>query len=362
MTENFSTAGRSARDLIPVPAVPLETIRQRAHAAQRREGVRRAIVCAALAVAALGVAAGLGVKIYDGIRVWLSGSKAAIEIRSMASVSDPMASELRHAIASATFPVVLPVGLPAGSRLVRIAFAPAERPTSVFLLYENRRTRRSAGFLLTDTAVVNTPGLLLPSGATGPRFGDVYQWRIGSETVIVPQKSDVSFAEVDRLEAAMAKTGPAASLAETEALLRRIIVLGGFPQIADIAERIAPPQGESVLVGRGELAVISGLVEAHKPILDSRTVYLTNIPSVRGIPDFSRATLHSPKVVAVPATGVRAIASVLGSSRPPKDCNCEVLVHALGPAAYQIWKIPIATAAPVQKYTIDEAPVRRPPS
>jgi hypothetical protein len=353
MAANFSTAGRTARERIPVPAVPLETIRERSRAAARREGVRNAILCATLAFAVVGAAAGLGSKIYDGIRVWLSGGTAAIEIRSLVTVSDPTATDLRNAITRATFPVVLPVGLPAGSRVVRLAFAPAERPTSVYLLYENRRTGRSAGFLLTDSSVVNTPGLLLPSGAARPRFGQVYQWRTADETVIVPQESDISSADANRIEAAMARANPASSLAENETLLRRIIVLGGFPQVADVAERIAPPQTVSVLVDRGHLRQVPSLVKSHQPMLDSRAVYLSDIPSVRGRPDFSRATLRWPKVVVISANGVRAIASVLRSSRSPAECNCEILFQQVRSNVYRIWKIPIVPGAPVRKYTVD---------
>ncbi|MGA9419622.1 MAG: hypothetical protein WBV40_10760 [Candidatus Cybelea sp.] len=353
MPANFSTAGRTARELIPVPAVPLETIRERSRAAARREGVRKAILCAALVVAAVGAAAGLGSKIYDGIRVWLSGGKAAIEIRSLVTVSDPTRTELWRAVTDATFPVVLPVGLPADSRVIRIAFAPAEHPASLFIQYKNGRTGLSAGFLLTDSSVVNTPGLLLPSGAARPRFGQVYQWRTAAQTIIVPQESGISSRDINRIEAAMATASPATSLAENETLVRRIIVLGGFFEVADVAERIAPSHGESVLVDRGHLRQVPGLVKNHQPMLDSRTVYLTNIPSVRGKPDFSRATLRWPKAVVISANGVRAIASVLQSSRLPAECNCEILFHQVRRNVYQIWKIPIAGGAPVRKYTVD---------
>lgn len=355
MPADFSTAGRTARERIPVPAVPLEIIRERSRADQRRAGMRKAILCATLAVAAVGAAAGFSSRIYDGIRVWLAGSKAAIEIRSLVTVSDPTATDLRRVVAHATFPVVLPVGLPAGSRIIRIAFAPAAHPTSLFVQYKNGRSGLSAGFLLTDSSAVNTPGLLLPSGAARPRFGEVYQWRTADQSVIVPQASGISSGDINRIEAAMANASPATSLAESETLARRIIVLGGFFEVADAAERIAPSQGESVLVDRGHLRQLASLVKNHQPMLDSRTVYLTNIPSVRGRPDFSQATLYLPKVVVIPANGVRAIASVLQSSSSPKECNCEVLFHQVDRNVYQIWKIPIAVGAPVRKYTVDLA-------
>jgi hypothetical protein len=353
MRADFSAMGRAARELIAAPVVPMEAIRGRAQAARVRDRARMLIACAALAIGALGATVGLDARIYEGIRVWLSGGKAAIEVRSLVLISNPTAPDLRRAVAHATFPVILPVGVPGGSRIIHMGFAPAVRPDAVFVQYRNPRVNFNVGFLLVDSTDVSAAQAFMPTGVAKPRFGDVYQWRVGSETVIVPQKASISADDVRRVEAAMMKTTPSDSLAANEAMLYRITVLGGFYGVADIAERIAPSEGPSVLVDRGHLTLIPSLTEQNKPLLDTRTVHLSDIPTVNGRPDYSRATLYWPRIVAVPASGVRAIATVLRSTSTGLRCQCEILFHQPNPQRYWIWTIPTSAGAPMKKYFVE---------
>jgi hypothetical protein len=348
MRADFSDMGRAARELIAAPVVPMEAIRGRAQAARVRDRARMLIACVALAVSALAATVGLDGRIYEGIRIWLSGGKAAIEVRSLVFVSNPTSPDLRRAVAQATFPVILPVGVPGGSRIIRIGFAPADRPNSIYVQY--RHSRFNVGFLLVDSADVNAGQAFMPTGVARPQFGNVYQWRVGGETVIVPQKASISADDIERVEAAMMKTTPSDSLAANEAMLYRIINLSGLSQIADVAQHVAPPRGPSVLVGRALLASIASLAQRRKPLLDRRTVYLSNIPSVHGRPDFSKAALRWPNVAVISANGVRAIDAVLRST-PGGRCGCEILFHQLSPQSYWIWTIPTATGAPVKKYS-----------
>jgi hypothetical protein len=354
---DFSATGRAARERITVPAVPMETIRGRARAARARNRARMLIAWAALAVGALSATVGLDARIYEGIRIWLSGTKAAIEVRSLVFVSNPSSSDLRRAVAQATFPVILPVGVPDRSRIIHMGFAPAVRPDSVFVQYRNPRVNFNVGFLLVDSAHVDSGQAFMPKSAARPRFGGVYQWRVGSETVIVAQKASISSDDVRRIEAAMMKTSPSDSLAANEAMLYRIVNLGGFFVVADIAERIAPPNGPSVLVDRGHLELISSLAKQDKPLLDTRTVHLSDIPTVNGRPDYSRATLYWPKAVAISANGVHAIDAVLQST-PGGRCECEILFHRLSPHRYWIWTIPVPAGVPLKKYSVEARTLR----
>lgn len=327
----------------------MNAIRSRAGGARRRERTRALVACAAL-VCAIGAGAGLGAKLYGGVNVWLFGDKAAIVVSSLVTTSSPTASQLREVIDRATFPVVLPAGLPPGAQAIRILYAPPDRPTSITIQYRSRRSSFTGGFTLMDSRAVNTDAALLPPGT---RVGSVYQWTVGKETVIVALGS-MSAGEVDRARAAMLAASPRATLERTEAALPRIAVLGGFFEIADRADRLAPAQGESVLLDRSYVRWISTLAKTNAPIYDRRTIYLSNIPMVRGVPDYSKATVHWPKTVAVSPAGVKAIDAMLAASGTDRnDCRCELLVNRPGAKTYRIWRIPIAAAEPVRKYAVD---------
>ena len=89
MHSDFSMTAKSARAAILVPGVPLENIMSRSRALGNRDRLRTIVVCGAMALAAIGAAA-TGSKLYGGIQFWLSGSRGAIIIHSMAVMSPPL--------------------------------------------------------------------------------------------------------------------------------------------------------------------------------------------------------------------------------------------------------------------------------
>lgn len=353
MGSDFSAMGKAARALIPVPELSMDSIRARSHSAAARDRVRALIVCGAIRLAVLGAGAAVGEKLYDGVRVWLSGGKAALTVRSLVMVREPTASDLRDVVARATFPIVFPVGVPAGTRVTMILFAPAERPNFVEVQYRNERTNFNVGFSLIDSATVNTNEATLPTGSWRPPFQAGYQWRVGRETVLVPKFARISLHDVNRIEAAMMKASPEGSLALIGTMLRKVMVLGVTPELADIAERYAPPSGRSVLLDPQLIRRIPSLVQQGKPVVDDRTIYFSNIPSVHGEPDYSRATLHWPRVIVISAAGVRAIDAVLRFTGTRDDCDCEILFNQPSNATYWVWKISMSASPTARKYSVD---------
>jgi hypothetical protein len=309
-----------------------------------------ATACAALAFVTVGAGA-VGAKLYGGVQLWLSGNKAAVVVHSFSMIDSPSAAEVRAVTANATFPAIYPVGLPAGTHLIRISFTPADRPNAIFVEYRNPRARFNAGFALFDSTAINAGEVSMPVADARHRFGEVYQWRTGSETVVIP-KDALSASYAGSIEAAMNASSTAESLSANTAILWSIRRLGGSFDLADVAERLAPAT-RGVLVDRGNLRLVPGLARAGKPLLGSRVLSLTNIPEANGGPDYAHATYTSTKDIAVPSDGVRAIASVMraaGESGRRSDC-CEILYTPPSEGAYAIWTIPMS-GKPVRRYVV----------
>lgn len=343
MHSDFSILGRSARELITVPDLSIEAIRVRSHAAGVRARVRALFVCGVAAVAVLG-AAGIGTNV-SGVRVWLFGNKGAIAVGSLVMVRQPTVSDVRDVAAHATFPIVFPVGMPAGTRVGMLLFSPAGHPNAVSIQYRNERTGFKAAVTFFDSRAVNTNAALLPGGSARPPLREVSAWRAGGETVVGPNGHG-SAGALSRIKAVTLKTSAAQSLAATETMVGNVAVLGGPPQLAALAERYAPANARSVLLDPQHIRAIPSLVSHRRPILDSRVVYLTDIPSVGGAPDYSKATLRWP-VTAISASGVRAVAAVTRGS-----CDCEILFNQPAAGTYWIWKIPLSGSA-VKKYSVN---------
>jgi hypothetical protein len=350
MHSDFSTTAKSARAAILVPSVPLENIMSRSRALGNRDRLRTIVVCGAMALAAIGAAA-TGSKLYGGIQFWLSGSQGAVTIHSMAVVSPPLGNDLRVIAAKATFPVVYPVGLPAGTRIIRIMYAPADRPTSITLQYLNPRSGFNVILTVVDSTIVNATSLPMPGGGQAPRFGTVAQWNVGDETVIA-FSGNLAPSFVRTIKDAMRSTSPSASLSTNEAMLWRLRTVGAPYRLADIAEQLAP---NGSVVSRGELRLVPGLARARRPLLAANVMYMTNIPYANGIPQYNRASQRWDREVSVPADGVRAIAAVMaaaGESGRSTDC-CEILYTPVSKGSYTLWTLPMSSSAPAKKYLVD---------
>ena len=352
MAADFSATVKAARAQLQVPDLPMDWIRNRSREAERRDRIRFLIACSAGGILTLVGAAAIGGKLYEGVRVWLSGGEAAVGVRSLVMVREPTAEDLRTIAVRATFPIIFPVGLPSGTRVAMVLYAPAERPNTVTVEYRNERAKFRAGFSLFDSAIVNANETTPSGGSPRPSFRAAYHWTVGRETVLVP-KTSVSSSEANHVELAMTKVSPNGSLASTEPMLRKVILLGELSDVVDIAERCAPVNGSSVLLDERKVQEISRLVKERKPVLDTRTIYLDNIPSVRGEPDYSKATLHWPKVVAVPEKGVEAIDAVLHAPKVSPLCNCEVLFNQPNSSTYLVWTIPVSPSASATKFAVD---------
>ena len=350
MDSNFSAMGKAARELIPVPEVPMDLIRVRSRRATTRNRVRALIVYCAITIAVLGAGAAVGQKVYDGVRVWLFGGKVALSIASFVMVREPTAQDLRHVIERASFPIVFPVRVPTGTRMTMLIFAPSDRPNFVEVDYHNERTSFNIGFSLIDSATINTNEATLPTGMWQTRS---YQWQVGREAVLVPKFGHASLNDVNRIKLAMMQTSPASSLAFTDTTLRKVVVLGVKPELADVAEHFAPLTGRSVLLDPELTGRIPNLVRHHKPVIDDRIIYLTNVPTVHGEPDYSKATLRWPRVILISLAGVRAINAVLRFKSTQRDCHCVILFNQPDPATYWVWKLPLSAAVSVRKYAVD---------
>jgi hypothetical protein len=360
MQPDFSAKGHRARELIAVPDLSMGLIRSRSHAAAAQARARSLAVCGAIVLATLGAGAALSGKIHGGLNVWLSGDKASMVVRSFEIMVEPTAPDVHSAIAHATFPIVFPIGLPNGTRVTAMTFAPAVHPNAITVMYANKSAHFHVGVDLFDSTAVGAGDPQLPSGAVR---GQVYRWQIGGETVVIPMRS-VSAREAASIEKSMLKTTVSDSLAVTDTMLAKITMLdqrtfvGGPSALADSAARIAPVTGRTVLFGGQTLDSIPRLVKQGKPILDDRIAYLTNIPTVRGSgkypgPNYSKATYRWPKNVVVSPGGVRAINAVLQSTGAATKCGCEILFNQPNSATYRVWTISVSSPATVKKYAVD---------
>ena len=343
MPSDFSAVGKVAVDSLPVPPMSFDAIRMRADTRRGGERLRRFILVGALVLGTVGTAVA-GANYYQGVRLWFQGGKAAVVVQSFEMLRDPRAAEVRAAVANASFPIIFPVGVPAGSSITHVFVAPVGHPTSIAIDYHNANGF-GAGIMLFDASAANAT--TLPGGGARPRFGRVYQWRVGSEIVVIP-KSAITDAQVDRIKAAMAQSNPAASLAATETMLPTLIVLGGSSRLG-VAEQIGADRN-SVLLDEQWVRSIPRRLKQSEPIRDARITSISNVPYANGEPQYNRATgLSWSKNVVITLAGMRAISNVLASRKAP--CNCYVLYDGSGAQTYRVWVIP--PTGKVEGYEVD---------
>jgi hypothetical protein len=351
MQSDFSVMAKRARAQVIIPEVPMAMILLRSRALRSREKVRALVLAGIISLAMVGTAAAFGTNIYNGVQLLLFGNRAAIVIQSFVMVREPTAIDLRRAVEGATFATVLPVGLPAGTRLWRLEYAPAVHPNMIFLEYRNDRTNFHPAVGLFDTSDVNNDAALLPSGVARPTLRDDYEWRVGGETVVVLKRA-ISQKDAQRVQSSMLATTPVASLAATEPMLSSATIMGAAPDLDRLAARYAPAKGHTVMLGPPYIASIAQLAKRGKPLLDSRVVYLANIPSSHGEPNYAKATLRWPHVVVIPVAGVRAIDAVLRSTGTG-DCRCDIFFNQPNAATYWVWKLQRSPSLVLHKYVVD---------
>jgi len=332
MHSDFSVAAKNARMQIPVPSLDIEAIRARSAANGARERVRGLLAGAALALGIGGAIAALA-STAGGWHLWMFGNKVEVTVESLGIVRYPEATDVRNIVSRASFPVILPDGVPPGLRVVGIMYSPIDRPTMMTIQYGNAAHPRALAVSLIDTAKIAADEKLLPPGPAQAVVSRPYHFLVGREMVLLH-----SGTVAKRVETAMQHESPAQTASAFDALLTHIIVLQKVtPSIAEVAARIAPP-GRNVVFADWDMRLIPRLAQQGKPLRDSRAVYLSRIPQVHGRPDYRNATVSWPKAIAIAPNGVRAVAAALRRSHTAPNCKCAILVHASN-GAYTIWKI-----------------------
>lgn len=351
MHSDFSSLARSAKDMIPVPDLPMEALRIHARIGTARERLRTFVAGTAICLAALGVGADFGRTIYDGVSVWWAGEKEAVILRQLVMVDQPTIADLRGVLARAAFPAILPIGVPPGTRLGTLLYAPLDRPNMLVLQYRNERARFDAPISIYGPASAGSDGGNSLDSAVRPFSQAVYRWQIGSETVTIP-KARISRTQANRIRAAMMTASARASVVATATMLPNIVVLGSAPEVTALAERYAPARGCNVLVGQFEVHRLGQLAKTGMPMLDTRTLRWTHIPLSRsGSPDFARATQRPLKAVIVSANGVKALRAALLFAG---TCRCELLYNRPNAETYWVWTIPVnASTRAVRKYAVN---------
>jgi hypothetical protein len=353
MPSDFAAAGRRFQAAIPVPDLPISSIRDRSRAGRAQHRSRLIVACALAAIAVLGSGSVLAARM-SGMRIWLSGNSASGTITSFATITNPTPEDLRRVVSDATFPVVLPLDVPEDLHLNLLVFSPADHPNVILVKYENRKTGSAWTWTLADSsAVEHGANPLFPSGGTTP-VATVKHWNVGGETVIFSDRGN--FARQTQVEAAMQRSTPSQSLAQSLSKLYRVESHGGSSGVVDVANAVAPNDGRNVLVGHSYLISIAALARDRKPLItDSRTRVVGNLPWISGKPDWAHQSSHVVKEVAVSADGVRAIAAVLATNAcgNAPQFTCEILFNERSGQAYRIWAMPLRSPASSVKYIVD---------
>jgi hypothetical protein len=341
MQFDFSTAGRAARDTIPVPTLPYDAIRRRSDTADFRARSQLLVVCFAVALIGVSTATGLAQKTLAGVRIWLSADKAALAVDSFVMVRDPLASDVRQVIDSASFAPVLPTRFPRGTHVSMLMYSPQSQPNTISLQYLNDRTGYHSGLTVVATSAIergSVPSSALSRGA--------FSWRVGGETVLIPSER-AHEAQIQALKSDLSSAQPRTF---QESLLRTVTVLGAPPPVADAVQGYADPG--SVLIGSQFADKIARLAEANQPLPDSRIVTLTNIPPGGGGPDYATATLHWSTRTAVSSDGIKAVDAVLRAAKP--HCKCAILYSGEAGGAYNVALVASSPPYAAVRYSVSK--------
>ena len=380
MRSDFAAACKTAKSKIIIPPVPIERIRS--VAARPQPGwSRRPFVAACAAIAAmvaLGAGVAFGGKILSGIHIWLPpAGNATIMADRISFGARPTAESVREIVASAPFHLILPTGLPRGTRLRTIGTLSGAGRRIFMLNYEYPiATGPRRGF-----ATVMLSGRSFPFTQTVPPFRPIgirpvvvmrahkpVRWFVGREEILV--WSSLTAQQAARMKAAMAATTPEAALNETIAMTGEIIPIG-TPQARQTAERYRQPGINGYLID-GKL--ISALVRVlpqnasatgtfidvksspHRPIV---VFYRTPGAPVKS---FGGPVPTGTVFESVATESIRSVESVLqvvvpGSSRSVAAIDVaaryDFLVYAGSGNCDLVWTLPrVPGTLPIERYNV----------
>jgi hypothetical protein len=208
MQYDLTSLCQDARARIDVPSVPLRAIRKAAR--QRGTPLRRRTLFVVFA-AALSLGAVAAAAVWHAMRVYV-GSTGAVDIYYAHTMTIKQHATQADAVSAARrvdFPVILPTGLPAATRLQSVARV--ER--SVLMLDYDlpgawRRSHHLLAVTLADPAIVGTT----KSAPANVRWMMLHydqrrrtvRWRVGGEEVIIAW-NNFTPAELARMKEAMLK-------------------------------------------------------------------------------------------------------------------------------------------------------------
>lgn len=213
MPANFEHVCKTARDGIAVPPIPLDAIVLGAQtgSAKRTAGRRRGVLAAVIASISLAAGAAAA-EYYNHVQVTLKPSgEVNVSLDKgggyRATIRDPKPADFEKAARAVNFPVVLPVGLPAGTKAEALmVFGPGAMQIIYNLPGAWRRSNHLLFVMLANPSAVATAAK--PPQATyqlrfGPAMGSHgARWVVGREEVII-LNSTITPAELARVKAAM---------------------------------------------------------------------------------------------------------------------------------------------------------------
>lgn len=216
MPSDFQLACTRARAAIVVPEFRTGTIRAAMHDRIDRGARRRRAALAGIATGLSLVAVAAAADVFGGVQVRLDPSGSTRLYFDVAHgqrfrpVRHPTDADFARAAQTVNFPVVLPTGLPAGTRAEMLSVF---GPGAIQITYDLPGAWRRSNHLLM-VVLANPRSVASPSQHDGPpphtmaqlRFGPAtgaLRWTVGHEDVIV-LKSTITSSELAHVKAAMA--------------------------------------------------------------------------------------------------------------------------------------------------------------
>ena len=209
MQSNFATKCKEAVVAAKVPPVPMAAIRDAARTRSTAKGSRRVtLFYSALFVAASGLTVAFGAQVFNRAYVYFGGSNGPRVVTQTLSVSwRATPAELRSALAQASYRVVVPSGLPKGTRLIQLGNI--GRDIMIFWYRYPRAARPgygTASIMVAPPDMVSVSRKALQKGVTLKNKGADAEihWSIGREEVLL-LRNTLSPAEISHVRETMSK-------------------------------------------------------------------------------------------------------------------------------------------------------------